>query len=455
MRPNFLFIVVDDLNAWIGALNRHPQTKTPNIDALARRGSLFTHAYCSAPYCNASRMGMFSGTLPSTSGVYQNESFWDSPNRPDTFIESLRNAGYYNVGAGKVFHGTFDYASATRMGASVAEWRDVENRAHLWDEFHMLDPEPLPKHRPLNRLFNFGDFDAVPPWYHLFDWGPIPTDAEEILPDVQTASFVEDFLLSTPQEPFFCAAGIYKPHLPWHAPARFFDLHPRDDVVVPTIREDDLDDAPPLARSWALTPPDHALVTSRGVWKDAVQGYLACISYADEMVGRLISALSRSSVGARTTIVLCGDNGFHLGEKLHWRKFALWEEATRVPMIYVEPNGPRNLKIIEPVSLLDLHPTILAAAGAPGDQRDGADLSALMHRPAEGQRDRSAITTWLEGNHSLRTSRWRYTRYSDGGHELFDHAADPNEWNNLAQNPEFASVCARLSATIDARCCKV
>lgn len=444
--------MVDDLNSWIGVLNRHPQTKTPNIDALSRRGALFVNAYCSAPYCNASRMGMFSGSLPSTIGVYQNESFWDRADRPATFIEKLRNAGYHTLGAGKVFHGTYDYETAGRQGISVANWRDSENRAHLWDSYYTLPPELLPDSRPSNGLFDFTDFESVPRWYHLFDWGPSPVGRDNELADVTTVATLEQFLLGHPPEPFFCAAGLYKPHLPWHAPGRFFDLHPRDEIILPLIREDDLDDAPPLARAWALTPPDHQLVTSRGVWKDAVRGYLACVSYADELIGRLVSALQRSSVGARTAIVLCGDNGFHLGEKLHWRKFALWEEATRVPLIYVAPNGPSGLRINEPVSLIDVHPTIMAAAGLPTHARDSFDLTMMIQGNENARRTHGVISSWLPNNHSIRTSRWRFTRYSDGGLELFDHDTDPREWTNLAGRSEHSELCSELSGEIDRQC---
>ena len=449
---NFLFIVIDDLNSWIGALGRHPQTKTPNIDALAQRGCLFVNAYCSAPYCNASRMGMFSGSLPSSIGVYQNEPFWNSPGRPATLIERLREAGYYTFGAGKVFHGTYDYEAAGRLKASVADWRDLENRGDLWDTFHALKGEVLPPGRPLNRLFDFDNFEKVPSWYHHFDWGPSPAGADSNLPDALTVEEVERFLESRPSQPFFAAAGIYKPHLPWHAPGRFFDMHPRDEIIVPIVRDDDLDDAPPLARSWALSPPDHELVTSRAVWKDAVQGYLACISYADELVGRMIAALDRSTLGPRTAVVLCGDNGFHLGEKLHWRKFALWEEATRVPLIFVSPSGAPGIRVNEPVSLIDVYPTVLRTAGLSPEGHDAFDLAPLMTNGGNAQRPRPPITTWQAGNHSIRTRRWRFTRYVDGGRELFDHAADPREWTNLANRPEYDTLSAALEAQIDAQC---
>ena len=451
-RPNFLFIVCDDLNAWIGALGRHPQVRTPNIDALASRGSLFTNAYCSAPYCNASRIGFLSGLLPSSTGVYHNEPFWGAAHRPSTFIEQLRGAGYHTACAGKVLHGTFDYALAGQQGLGAAPWRDIENRPDLWDTFHPMADDLLPASRPLNGLVDFSNFDSVAGWYHLFDWGPSPAGMDDRLPDALTVQQIAAFLRDPPSRPFFCAAGLYKPHLPWHVPQRFFDLYPREDVVVPVIREDDLDDAPPLAKAWARSPPDHELITSKGVWKDAVQGYLACISYADEQVGKILAALASGGAGDNTIVILCGDNGFHLGEKLHWRKFALWEEATRVPLILAGPGIVPRRRNAEPVSLLDVYATILDAAGLPFEGRDACTLRSLMGGRTWEARPRSVVMTWGVNNHSIRTSRWRLTRYVDGGVELFDHAADPLEWVNLADRPELEVVRAELNKQIDAQC---
>lgn len=445
MPANILLIIVDDLNAWIGALGRHPQTRTPNIDALARRSDLFVHAYCSAPYCNASRMGLFTGRLPSTLGVYGNEPFWDLPGRPATFIERLRENGYSTYGAGKVFHGVFDYETAGRERAQHAAWREIENRPFLWDHYAANTVEPLPPARPLNGLFDFSDFDAVPDRYRHFDWGPIPESGEADAPDARVCDAVAHFL-AAPREPFLCAAGLYKPHLPWHAPQRFFDLFERDSVHVPLVKDDDLDDAPALARQWALDPPDHHLVTSRGQWKDAVRAYLACIAYADHMVGRLLAALDASPARNSTAVILCGDNGFHLGEKLHWRKFALWEEAARVPLIVATPGGASRRRL-EPVSLLDIYPTVLELAGLACEP--GLDAVSLI---GASDRSRPVITTWGEGNHSLRNERWRYTRYADGGEELFDHAVDAHEWTNLADRQEHEELRAALTAQIDAAC---
>lgn len=449
MRPNFLFIIADDLNAWIGALRRHPQVQTPHIDALARRGVLFANAYCSAPYCNASRMGVFTGRLPSTIGVYKDEPFWSADNRPLTLMERLRMAGYHTVGAGKVFHGVFDYQRAGFERLDHAPWREIENREAAWTEFHPNPAEPLPANRPLNGLFDFSDFGSVPPFYHHFDWGPLDPAREADLPDAKVVSAISAFVSRPTKGPFFAAAGLYKPHLPWHAPKRFFDLY-QDDIVLPVVKDDDLEDVPEIARQWARTPPDHALVTSRGVWKDAVRAYLACISYADHQIGALVNALGESPHAHNTAIILCGDNGFHLGEKLHWRKFALWEEATRVPLIYVPPGGlSAPIRTVEPVSLIDIFPSVLSAAQIASDQSIDASAFLPLDQPPRARKI-PVISTWGAGNHSLRTRRWRYTRYADGAEELYDHEVDPHEWTNLALQSEFSVVRRELSVRLPA-----
>jgi arylsulfatase A-like enzyme len=447
-KRNILFIVADDLNSWIGALGRQPDVQTPNIDALANHGVLFTHAYCSAPYCNASRMSVFTGCLPSTTGVYSNQPYWDNPDRRPTFIQHLRKDGYHAFGAGKVFHGAFDYEAAGRTGAVDATWKEIENRLEHWDGFVTNDLDPLPEHRPLNQLVDFRDFEAVRPPYYAFDWGPLPDEREGDLPDGKVAVAVNHFLANDPPQPFFCAAGLYKPHLPWHVPRRFFDLYDKRRLSLPLVKNDDLDDVPRIARRWALSPPDHRLITSHGQWRDAVLGYLAAISYCDHIVGEITAGLTRSGLADSTTVILWGDNGFHLGEKLHWRKFVLWEEATLVPLIIALPEDERNAdaaRVHEPVSLMDLHPTILDLCGLPRARAvDGESLAPLMG-PRPHRRTRGAVMTWGKGNDSVRTSEWRFTRYRDGSTELYDHKTDPFEWTNLAPNPRYSEICRSLA----------
>lgn len=438
MKPNILFIVADDLNSWIGPLGRHPDVRTPNIDRLAKRASVFTHAYCTAPYCNASRMSVFTACLPKTTGIYANEPFWENPLRRLTAVEHLRANGYHCFGTGKVFHGSFDYAKAGRDRLARAEWHDIQNRQAIWDSFCSNVADPLPPSRPLNGMFDFNRFETVSPWNHHFDWGELPPGRESDMPDSLTVSNVVDFMKNPPDQPFLCAAGFYKPHLPWYIPKRFLDLYPLDRISLPFVKCDDLDDVPPIARKWALDPPDHERILAHGQWRFAVRAYLAAISYCDAQIGLVLDALAASPKANDTIVVLWGDNGFHLGEKLHWRKFVLWEEATRVPLIIAQAGETlRGNRIDEPVSLLDIWPTVFDLAGLPDMGKiDGVSLSAVMVDRIHSS-GRPAVMTWEKGNHSIRSGTWRYTRYHDKTEELYDCFNDPFEWTNLIGDPNF------------------
>jgi arylsulfatase A-like enzyme len=444
---NILLIVADDLNSWVGALGRHPDVQTPHIDALAERGALFSHAYCPAPYCNASRVATYTGRLPSTTGVYANEPYWQQPDRPPTIVERLQQAGYYTFGAGKVFHGGFRYERARKQRADVAVWNDSENRLMVWDDFVVNTPDHLRSDRPVNGLFDAAELDTVPK-FNYFDWGPLPDDVEPSMPDANVADAVSEFLRHPVRQPFFCAAGLYKPHLPWYVPQRYFDLYHQPSLSLPLVKEDDLDDVPPIGRKWALDAPNHYLVRRGRQWRPAVHAYLASISYCDARVGEILAALDASPAREQTAVVLFGDNGFHLGEKLHWRKFALWEEATQVPLVVFLPGGRPGVRVHQPVSLLDLFPTLLELTGLEAD--GGAEGQSLV-RAASGTGDPPsgpARMTWGRGNHSIRSAEWRYTRYVDGGEELYDHRVDPYEWHNLAANSRYDDVRRELAAWV-------
>ncbi len=456
MGNNLLLILADDLNAWIGALGRNPDVRTPHIDALAERGTLFTHAYCAAPYCHSSRMAMFTGRTPATSGIYhQEEHDWEDPARAPTFMELLHDAGWRTFGAGKVFHGSFNYRSAFRDGATRARWRkDRGNRAPLWDDFARNRHDPLPRDWPRNGPYDLHD-ESLLPSHFTFDWAPVGEAMEARLPDRLVTDAVVSFLSGTPTEPFFCAAGLYKPHLPWYVPARYFQRYPRRALSMPLVKVDDLDDVPPRARLLAEAVGEHPALMAKNQWRSAVRGYLAAISYCDDLVGELVGALDRAGLADRTTVVLAGDNGFHLGEKLHWRKLTLWEEATRVPLVVCEPGRPAGNRVHDPVSLVDTFPTLLELSGLESPAAhdglslvpllDGPGPEASLEAPAAPAR-RPALSTWLPGNHSLRTADWRYIRYVDGTEELYDHRSDPYEWTNLAGRPRYRTLMDRLAA---------
>jgi arylsulfatase A-like enzyme len=426
-RPNVLFIAVDDLNDWIGPLNGYKGVKTPNIDKLARQGMNFTRAYCPAPVCNPSRAALLTGVRPSTSGVYQNWHPWRRalPNAvtlPQYFIQN----GYEVVGISKIFH-------------------DAYNDSASWQKYYPQQRQLTPEKSPMN---GFGNFD----------WGPLQVNDEDMA-DYKHVQHGIDFLNENHDKPFFLAIGIKRPHLSWWVPQKYFDMYPLSTIVTPKVIADDLNDVPPVGVSMAKRIPegqqnaatrnmeDHKFIVENDKWKQAIQGYLASITFADAMFGRLLDALDKCAYKQNTIIVFFGDHGWHLGEKEHWRKFALWEEATRVPFIIVAPGIAKPNSVCErTVNLMDIYPTLISLCGLPyKDGLEAIDVTPLLKNPKLPW-DHPSITTFGYGNHAVRTARWRYIQYSDTTEELYDHEADPSEWKNLASDPKYTDTKKKLAA---------
>lgn len=421
---NVLLISIDDLNDWVGFLHGHPQTLTPNLDALAASGLVFSNAHCSAPACNPSRAATLLGLHPTRSGIYGNDQPWRLHYRnAATMPQAFSRAGFHSMRAGKVFH-----------RADPSSWDE-----HFPDDCVIRPPEPSVEGRPLN---GFGVAN--------FDWGPLDV-AEHNMGDYQVASAIEALLGRSHSKPFFVGCGLYRPHLEFYAPRPYFEPFPLADITLPphlTGRED-LVDLPPAGVAFANEDFDHKNVIDNNQWRSAVRAYLACIHFADAMLGRVIRALDASPHRDSTAVVLWSDHGWHLGEKLHWRKFSLWEEATRVPMIMRIPGlTTPGTTCTRPVSLQDIYPTLSQLFQVEtGHRLDGRDLTPLLENP-EAAWDHPALTTWLPGNHSLRDERFRYVRYAEGGEELYDHEADPHEWRNLAQDAGYQSVKDRLASML-------
>jgi len=429
-KPNVLFIAIDDLNDWIGALGGHPQARTPNLDRLAKRGVLFTRAYCSAPSCNPSRASLMTGILPSTSGVYHNSQPW-RPAMPKavTLPQHFTQHGYWSAGSGKIYHGKYP---------DPASWQ-----TYFPDQKKNKPVDPLPAKRPVN---------GIPKTAH-FDWGPV-AKPPKAMGDYQVADWIIGQLNREHDKPFFLACGIYRPHLPWYVPQKYFDLFNESKIQLPPTIKDDLKDVPAAGVKMAKPQGDHAKVSKHNQWQKAVHGYLASIAFADEQVGRVLSALEKSSHAANTIIVLWTDHGWHLGEKEHWRKFTLWERAGRTPVMFVVPKGiskalvqgtKADTRVDRPVGLIDIYPTLVDLCGLDKNKAlEGQSLVPLL-ADSKAMWDRPALTTLGRKNHALRTPQWRYIRYGDGSEELYDHTKDPNEWTNLADKPQHNELKKELA----------
>ena len=430
-RPDVLFIAIDDMNDWISLLDPESPIRTPNLERLARRGVLFTRAYCISPACNPSRSALLTGLRPSTTGIYANNSDWRKalPKRR-TIMQQFQAAGYSVRGAGKIFHhkaeGFHDKAS--------------------FDDFQMMAPQNMPP-RKLNEADQYGSRNT--------DWGVWPPDERNTI-DFRTADYCIKALQNPPRgKPLFLACGIFKPHSPFFAPKQY---HKGTEKVRPPPRlSDDWKDLPGGAQmlmgntKWfwnGMMKLDRRLP---GSFDQFVQAYAACCVFADRQLGRVLDALDASPRRERTIVVLWSDHGFHLGEKNHIEKFALWEKSNHVPFIVVAPGVTgEGERCQRPVDLSVIYPTLLELGGLPGAKCDGLSALSLLRDPDREWKE-PALMTYGRGNHAVRSERWRYIRYADGSEELYDHTVDPHEWRNVAGSPEWEAVKAEHRAWLPAK----
>jgi arylsulfatase A-like enzyme len=417
-KPNVLLIAVDDLNDWVGCLGGHPDTRTPNIDRLAKRGVLFTNAHCQAPICNPSRTSIMYGLRPSTSGVYANDPKpWTIPamKKRTTLARHFAANGYRTLTTGKIYHGS---------GLPP-------------EDFEVVGPRPGQRLNIDKRLIPETKDGARGLW----DFGAQSYD-EALFQDHADASWAIERLADKDERPFFLAVGFYRPHVPLYSPTRVFDQIPEAEIDLPAFKKDDLDDVPAIVKELIVSrhSPDHDWFVKTDNWRLAVQSYLACIRFTDEQVGRLLDALDASPHGKNTIVVLYSDHGFCLGEKDHWAKQALWERATRVPFIISAPGHTAGAPCHRPTELLSIYPTLIELCGLEKrDDLDGTSIAPLLKDPKSAW-ERPAITTHGKNNHAARTERYRYIRYRDGSEELYDHKTDPNEWTNLAGDESLTAL---------------
>jgi len=460
--PNILYITIDDLNDWIGCLDGHPQVKTPHIDRLAERGLLFTNAHCVVPACSGSRAANWSGLLPIHNGVYGNGQKIERT-LPDAQLLplDLKAQGYYTMGTGKLLHGKSE-RMFDEYGPDYDKWMPILPNERTITAEELKRSDPYVKHEiprlgitmPLNEMPR--DRKPGSSTIDSFDWGPIDRPDDEWT-DTESADWAVKKLSKKYDQPFMLAVGFYRPHQPLWVPKRFHDMYPPESVVLPEVPSDDLDDLSATARElarYALTSGTHSTVVEYGQWRNAVSAYLACITFIDEQVGKVLDALDRSEYSDNTMIVLWSDHGWQLGEKEHWGKFTAWERSTRVPLMIAppknaEPKGFKpNKRTHRTVTLLDVYPTVMDVLGLQKrPDLDGHSLVPLLADP-RAKWAHPALSTIGRGTHTVRSARWRYIRYFDGTEELYDHRNDPHEWNNLINDPERANIVRRLRKQI-------
>jgi len=424
-RPNVLFIAADDLNDWVGCLQGHPQVKTPNLDRLAARGTLFTNAHCQAPLCNPSRASLLLSLRPSTTGIYglaPGARAVEATQKRLSLPQAFGQAGYYTATNGKIWH---DGSLKPKDMAA---------------EFQRVGPAP-PMPKPAKPFFE------LPGKHPLMDWGPFP-ERDEDNADYKIATAACEAIRQAPADkPFFVTCGFRLPHVPCYAPQKWFDLYPDADLKMPPVLENDRDDTPRFSwyLHWSLPEPRLKLLREKQQWRPLVRAYLASVSYMDNQIGRVLTALAESGRERDTIVVFWSDHGWHLGEKLITGKNTLWERSTRVPLVLAGPGITTGGKCGQPAELLDMYPTLLELCKLPPvEGLDGISLLPQLRRDTT-ERTRPAITTHNQGNHAIRDVRYRYIRYADGSEELYDLQADPNEWKNVAADPTQQATKDRLA----------
>ena len=450
-KPNVLFISIDDMNHWISGMREYqaiydyPAFKTPHIDKLMARGMLFSKAHVPASSCKPSRVSVFTGVHVSKHGVYRNPHSWllapTLKNRDDvSLMQRFRKEGYFVAGGGKNFH---TYHPESWDEYISTEERDPKSRGAdmaLKKQFHVAVNEMEKNRKAEIKALTIKDKSKA----NAIKWGALdcPTEA---MPDSFMVDYIIRKLNQKNDKPLFLGCGFTKPHLPWSVPRKYFDMYPLSEIPTPVVKEGDLDDLGKQGQNMAGGQTHNYMVKS-GLWKSAIQAYLASCSYVDDQVGRLMAALDASPRKDNTIIVLWSDHGWHLGDKGHWKKFATWEETTHIPMAIIAPGITKaDQKSHRVVGAIDLYPTLLDLCDfEPNAQLDGRSLVPLLKNPTQ-EWNYPALTTHSRGYNTIRTEKWRLIEYpEDNEMELYDHSNDPLEHNNLIKNPEYTAVIAKL-----------
>ncbi|MFC2112333.1 sulfatase [Bacteroidota bacterium] len=441
-QPNILFIAVDDL-ACVAGCYGDEIAKTPNLDQLANKGVLFTYAYNQMPLCNPARASLMTGLRPDRTEVYDlDRHFRESVPGVVTLPQLFKQSGWWTGRVGKIYHYNVPAGIGTNGLDDPESWNQVVNpKGRDTEEEHLItNAEP---HRPISAALSWLAADG--------------TDEEQT--DGMIASEAIVLLEQHKEDPFFLAVGFFRPHTPYVAPKKYFDLYPFDSIHLPWSPEGDRNDIPQSAFAHNCPIPNYGLPDT--ICRQALQAYYASVSFVDAQVGRLLRALDELNLMENTIIVLWSDHGYHLGEHEGiWQKRTLFEESARAPFMIYDPqaqgNGIRCRRIVE---FVDIYPTLAGLCGLePPEDLDGRSLKPLLNSP-DMEWNGSAFTQILRpGNgepvmgRSIRTERWRYTEWNEGhdGQELYNHSIDPNEFTNLAGNPEYSEIIRQLRLQLEA-----
>jgi len=404
-KPNVLFVAIDDLNDWVSVFGGHPKAKTPHMDRFASDGAMvFQNAHCAGPVCGPSRSAMLSGFMPSRSGAYGNSNnMLEAPLVQEyaTLPEYFSKNGYRSLSMGKIFHKhdvahgidagqwAFDYYEPTRGGSTVNS-KQVTSRIK-----NLINGQPGPQ----SKYTGTGGTE--------FAWGPTIQKMEDTK-DYQTALWAAEQLQESYEQPFFMAIGLSRPHLPFYVPQEFFDLYDPNDEYMPPIREDDLEDIlTPAGKQKFQASSDYLWLKENDLFDEAARAYLAASSYADACLGVIFDALNKSPHYKDTIVIVWGDHGWHLGEKLRYRKGTGWSESTRMPLLVRLPGMSQRQDCQRLVNMIDFYPTLIDLCGLPQKPvLDGRSFAPLLKSPKQ-KWDYPSLTINGYGNASIRDNRWR------------------------------------------------
>ena len=429
-KPNVLFIAADDLSCALGCYG-DPIAKTPHLDRLAATGTCFLNAYNQLPLCNPTRASVMTGLRPDTIKVYDlDRHFRDEVPGAVTLSQQFMKHGWWAGRVGKIYHYNVPASIGTDGFDDPPSWQNTINPIgrDKTDEHLVFNAEP---HRKISAALSWLAADGKDE--EQTD-GMIATEAIKLMEEKKG-------------EPFFVAAGFFRPHTPFVAPKKYFDMYPLKTLRLPYAPKDDREDIPTAAFAHNCPIPHYGL--DEVTCLKAMQAYYACVSFIDAQVGRMLDALDRLELTDNTIVVFWSDHGYHLGEHNGiWQKRTLFEQGAKAPLIIRNPKaGGKGQPCRRIVEFVDIYPTLTELAGLPTPKQvEGRSLKRLLDNPLT-QWNGTAITQVLRPadnrlkepvmGRSIRTERWRYSDWGEGkyGEELYDHFADPMEFNNLALNP--------------------